>query len=458
MTTNHTLHRLLCLVLSLVLTLSLMTSAVFAAAPAAADSESVAPKPNQTDSGSFGTSVIRTYDVVHLTAGVDYVVTFTTPNGITAPEAMTINSVTGATLPTAVAPEGYTFLGWVLADYDNVTVQPSNILTGLYKPTADITLKALYTFEDDSQSGPQLSLMDLDDTFSDGDKIVITAAGTNHGLYRESNLRTYAKDFDFTGDAADILSDAKKYFPVKQVNGGWWLGDDANLWLYTPSGTQNLTLRTYNQDFMTTFTLTTYEGHHALMYAVSYNNNRFYLKCGTDFSGSVQNNWRMINLGDGATPTGIVALDIYKLTEGSPAVTRYTTVIDLPHTHTPAAPVIENEVPATCTAAGSYDSVVYCSECGEEISRETVGIPALGHNWSAWTSNNDGTHSRTCSVCSETETHDCEFGDDDVCDVCGYERSTEMDLFIGMTLSLEGATCPRGRISTAASRWKAASW
>ena len=214
MTTNHTLHRLLCLVLSLVLTLSLMTSAVFAAAPAAADSESVAPKPNQTDSGSFGTSVIRTYDVVHLTAGVDYVVTFTTPNGITAPEAMTINSVTGATLPTAVAPEGYTFLGWVLADYDNVTVQPSNILTGLYKPTADITLKALYTFEDDSQSGPQLSLMDLDDTFSDGDKIVITAAGTNHGLYRESNLRTYAKDFDFTGDAADILSDAKKYFPV----------------------------------------------------------------------------------------------------------------------------------------------------------------------------------------------------------------------------------------------------
>ena len=86
----------------------------------------------------------------------------------------------------------------------------------------------------------------------------------------------------------------------------------------------------------------------------------------------------------------------------------YTTIIGEAHVHTPAAPVIENEVPATCTAAGSYDSVVYCSECGAELSRETVGIPALGHNWSAWISNNDGTHSRTCSVCSETETHDCE--------------------------------------------------
>ena len=48
--------------------------------------------------------------------------------------------------------------------------------------------------------------------------------------------------------------------------------------------------------------------------------------------------------------------------------------------HTPAEPVIENEVPATCTEAGSYESVVYCSECGEEISRETVAVAALGHN------------------------------------------------------------------------------
>ena len=61
------------------------------------------------------------------------------------------------------------------------------------------------------------------------------------------------------------------------------------------------------------------------------------------------------------------------------------------HTHTPGTAVRENEVPATCTEAGSYDSVVCCAECGEEISRETVTVPATGH------SNENG----TCTVCGE---------------------------------------------------------
>ena len=44
--------------------------------------------------------------------------------------------------------------------------------------------------------------------------------------------------------------------------------------------------------------------------------------------------------------------------------------------HTPAEPVKENEVAPTCTEDGSYESVVYCSVCGEELSRETVVVPA----------------------------------------------------------------------------------
>ena len=35
----------------------------------------------------------------------------------------------------------------------------------------------------------------------------------------------------------------------------------------------------------------------------------------------------------------------------------------------------ENEQPATCVAEGSYEAVVYCSECGEELSRERVSTP-----------------------------------------------------------------------------------
>ena len=57
-----------------------------------------------------------------------------------------------------------------------------------------------------------------------------------------------------------------------------------------------------------------------------------------------------------------------------------------------------------------------------------------------WSGNNDGTHTRTCSVCSETETHDCNFGDDNICDDCGYEHSTTIDIDFFATLSLEAAT------------------
>ncbi len=51
------------------------------------------------------------------------------------------------------------------------------------------------------------------------------------------------------------------------------------------------------------------------------------------------------------------------------------------HTHTPNTPVEENKVNATCTTAGSYDEVIYCSaeNCGEEISRTPKTIEKLNH-------------------------------------------------------------------------------
>lgn len=50
--------------------------------------------------------------------------------------------------------------------------------------------------------------------------------------------------------------------------------------------------------------------------------------------------------------------------------------------HTPADAVQENMQGGGCGEAGSYESVVYCSTCNAEISRETVEIPATGeHNY-----------------------------------------------------------------------------
>ena len=47
--------------------------------------------------------------------------------------------------------------------------------------------------------------------------------------------------------------------------------------------------------------------------------------------------------------------------------------------HKPAAAVFENVVAATCTAVGSYDSVVYCTVCKTELSRDKKTVSAAGH-------------------------------------------------------------------------------
>ncbi len=48
-------------------------------------------------------------------------------------------------------------------------------------------------------------------------------------------------------------------------------------------------------------------------------------------------------------------------------------------THEPLAAVKENEVAPKCGVAGSYDLVVYCELCGEELDRDTVTVDALTH-------------------------------------------------------------------------------
>lgn len=79
------------------------------------------------------------------------------------------------------------------------------------------------------------------------------------------------------------------------------------------------------------------------------------------------------------------------------------------HTHTAGEPTQENVVPATCTTDGSYDEVIKCTECGEEMSRTHKTIPAPGHKFVdtvvAPTCTAQGYTLHKCSVCGE-ETKD----------------------------------------------------
>lgn len=74
--------------------------------------------------------------------------------------------------------------------------------------------------------------------------------------------------------------------------------------------------------------------------------------------------------------------------------------------HTAGKPVQENKKAATCKKDGSYEEVVYCTVCQEEMSRETKTIPA-GHQWNteykvdkAATCTEEGSESIHCKVCN----------------------------------------------------------
>ena len=88
--------------------------------------------------------------------------------------------------------------------------------------------------------------------------------------------------------------------------------------------------------------------------------------------------------------------------------------------HTSANPVRENEVPATCTKEGSYDEVIYCEVCDEEISRTSKTIDKLAHTYSDEWSFDDTYHWHAATCCdtgavSDKAVHTVEGG---VCTLC----------------------------------------
>ena len=73
------------------------------------------------------------------------------------------------------------------------------------------------------------------------------------------------------------------------------------------------------------------------------------------------------------------------------------------------APVIENSTAATCGEAGSYDEVVYCSVCGDELNRTTYTVSVTPHIYQetitqAPSCEEAGVKTLTCSVCGDTKT------------------------------------------------------
>ena len=109
----------------------------------------------------------------------------------------------------------------------------------------------------------------------------------------------------------------------------------------------------------------------------------------------------------------IVLLEGYDLVEVESGVYK---VVDHKLNHTAAVAVKENEVAATCTKEGSYDSVVYCSVCNEELSRETIPTEKLEHTPAVAVKENE-----VAATCTKEGSYDSVV----YCSVCGEELDRE---------------------------------
>ena len=86
-------------------------------------------------------------------------------------------------------------------------------------------------------------------------------------------------------------------------------------------------------------------------------------------------------------------------------------------THSPAEAVVENKTDATCTAPGSYDSVVYCATCGTELAREAdIEIPQKDHTPGVTVREN-----YAAATCTTAERWD----DVVYCEICGNELTRD---------------------------------
>lgn len=101
-----------------------------------------------------------------------------------------------------------------------------------------------------------------------------------------------------------------------------------------------------------------------------------------------------------------------------------------------SSPSVDEEVIAAfeeITAEESSEEVTDSEEensaeeiLSDEVSEETIDeAEDSEHDWT-YTSNEDGTHTKTCSECEDEVTEDCSF-EDGKCIYCGFEKEEESD-------------------------------
>ena len=136
-----------------------------------------------------------------------YTVSFSVPSGVSKPSSQTVEAGGSVTLPTAGAPSGYTFLGWVTSTVSNATTQPTTY-TGTVTVNGSVTLYALYSYSS-SSGGSTTAYELLDAAPSDWTGSYIITYGTStSSLYVLKGLSGNVKYESASNGSAVLYSNA----------------------------------------------------------------------------------------------------------------------------------------------------------------------------------------------------------------------------------------------------------
>ena len=147
-----------------------------------------------------------------------YTVNFSVPSGITAPASQTVTAGGSITLPTAGAPSGYTFLGWVASTVSNATTQPTTY-TGTVTVNSNVTLYALYSYSATSGgSGTAYELLTSAPADWTGNYVITYGTNTS-SLYAMKGLSGDTKYESSSVGGAVLLSNTGMSYADSKLTG-----------------------------------------------------------------------------------------------------------------------------------------------------------------------------------------------------------------------------------------------
>ena len=293
---------------------------------------------------------------INFAAKTQYTVTLKA-NGSTY-STLSCYSGESVTLPTtATAVSGYTFAGWAASTVSETTTKPA-ILTGSYTPSGSTTLYAVYTKTEGTGGETVYELIDSAPSSWTGNWVITYGTSTS-SLYFLKGLSGNTKYESTSAGGSVLYSSTGATYADGQLSGV----SSAYVWKATADGSyiklQNASTGTY---------LGSYNGYLYSRSSYSSSYCRWTLSCSSGnitAKNTASSSYPYLSFSsskyfivNSSVPTGL-----YFWKETSGGTTYYTTS------------------PSTTTHT---------------------------HSYGAWTSNNNGTHSRTCS-CGDKETANCTY-------------------------------------------------